>query len=59
MLSFQDKMLVAQNCSEYEGYNIFSNISSISPNCDYCVNFKNGMCSKKLFNEIDGIIKLN
>lgn len=52
-------MLVAQNCNEYEGYVVFTSISAISPNCDYCVNYKNGSCTKNLFKKIEQIIKVN
>ncbi|WP_123052604.1 hypothetical protein [Clostridium sp. JN-1] len=59
MLSFQNKMLVAQNCHEYKAYIVFTNMSALSPNCDYCVNYENESCTKNLFEKIDQIIKVN
>lgn len=61
MVSLQNKVLVAQNCIEYESksYIKIINMSSICEGCSDCVNYINGKCSKELFEEIEQIIKMN
>ncbi|AKA71187.1 hypothetical protein [Clostridium scatologenes] len=61
MISLEDKMLVAQNCEEYEpkDYVNITNMSYMSQNCNYCINYNNGTCDKKLFDKIDKMIKVN
>ncbi|CAB1262811.1 hypothetical protein ACFHWD_19455 [Clostridium sp. MT-14] len=61
MISIQDKMLVAENCKEYKSKNYIVGLqaSYVSNSCSNCVNFINEQCSKKLFDEIDGILNMN
>ncbi len=61
MVSLQDKMLVAENCIEYETKNYIRiiNMSSICGSCNDCVNYINDVCTKKLFEEIKQIVMKN
>lgn len=61
MISTQDKMIVAENCKEYESRNniLGLQVSYISGNCSNCVNFTNGRCSKNLFDKIEEVISMN
>lgn len=61
MISIQDKMIVAENCKEYKPKNYIEGlkVSYLSNSCSNCVNFVNERCSKKLFDEIEGIINMN
>lgn len=61
MISIQDKMIVAENCKEYESknYTVGLKASYLSNSCSNCVNFVNEQCNKKLFDEIEGIINMN
>lgn len=61
MVSLEDKILVAQNCREYEPKNYVKiiNNSYISGSCDDCENYIDGVCNKKLFQEIESIVKIN
>ncbi|NMM64113.1 hypothetical protein HBE96_15840 [Clostridium sp. P21] len=61
MVSLEDKMLVAQNCTEYETKDHIKilNMSYMSENCNYCINYKDGACSKNLFEKIDEVVKIN
>lgn len=61
MVSLENKMVVAQNCIEYEPKNYIRiiNHSSISESCDDCANYIDGKCNRKLFDEIHEIVKTN
>lgn len=61
MISLHENMLVAENCDEYspKTYIVTSSMSSTAQNCSYCVNYENGKCTKKLFEEIEERIRIN
>lgn len=61
MISTQDKMIVAENCKEYESKNNILGLqaSYISGSCNNCINFVNNKCTKNLIYEIEQIISLN
>ncbi|WMJ80030.1 hypothetical protein RBU49_14410 [Clostridium sp. MB40-C1] len=61
MISKEFKMVVAQNCLDYDAkyaITMFS-MGTLSESCNNCKNFINGECSKGLFDEIIQIISRN
>lgn len=61
MISNEVKMVVAQNCNEYESKYLISliSMSNFSGSCDSCISYMKGKCSKELFDEIMEIIRRN
>ena len=59
MASVQQKMLVAENCAEYEPKNFTTAMSFISQGCSSCISYMSGKCAKELFEEIEEKIRLN
>jgi hypothetical protein len=59
MASVQQKMLVAENCTEYEPKNFTTAISFISRGCNSCISYISGKCNKELFEVIEEKIRLN
>ncbi len=61
MISNELKMVVAQNCTEYESKYLISllSMSNFSGSCDSCQNYMKGKCTRELFDDIMGIIKRN
>ena len=61
MISSELKMMVAQNCSSYEGKSaiFMSSLGSLSESCSNCSNYIREKCSKNLFDEIKETIQIN
>lgn len=61
MISNSMKMLVAQNCDNYNPKYILSllSMSSLSESCSNCQNYVNGKCTKESFDEIMETINRN
>lgn len=59
MTSVQQKMLVAENCAEYEPKKFTTAMSLISQGCSSCISYMSGKCAKELFEEIEEKIRLN
>ncbi|MCY6485921.1 hypothetical protein OW763_16555 [Clostridium aestuarii] len=61
MVSNEMKMVIAQNCQEYEAKYGISMLSmgTLSESCNNCKNFIKGKCTKGLFDEIMETIRRN
>lgn len=61
MVSMYQKIIVAENCDEYQSRNyvLNSQISYISHGCSDCINYVNNKCTRELFEEIEERIKKN
>ncbi|AYF53979.1 hypothetical protein G8S49_13135 [Clostridium botulinum C] len=61
MISSSMKMIVAQNCIEYNPKYTIALLSMVSSSesCANCKNFIKGKCSKGLFDEVMDIISKN
>lgn len=61
MMLEQVKSLIGENCPAYEANNIFykANMTNLVRNCINCFNYKNGKCTKNLFNELYENLKIN
>ncbi|MCY6355994.1 hypothetical protein [Clostridium sp. ZS2-4] len=61
MISNEVKMIIAQNCFQYEpryAISMFS-MGTLSESCTNCQNFTNGKCAKGLFNQVMETISRN
>lgn len=59
MSSIHEKMLVAENCIEYEPKSFTINMSFISQGCSSCVSYIDGKCDRELFECIKENISMN
>ncbi|AWZ47385.1 hypothetical protein [Hathewaya limosa] len=60
MLNGELHKLVAENCNQYvDKFSMTSNMLSSNCNtCSRCINYKNGMCTKNMFNVMKEIISI-
>jgi hypothetical protein len=59
MSSIREKMLVAENCIEYEPKSFTINMSFISQGCSSCISYIDGKCDRELFEGIRKSINMN